>query len=113
MDFIKQFLSEYGMMILNAIITAFAGYIGLLAKRVYEKFINSKEKQEVAETVVQAIEQMYSDLGGEEKLNHALSAGTEMLMEKGISITELEMRMLIESTVSKFNDSFNKESKHE
>ena len=32
-----------------------------------------------------------------------------MLGEKGITITELELKMLIESTVGSFNDAFNKE----
>ena len=33
-----------------------------------------------------------------------------MLAEKGISITDLELRMLIESAVGEFNDNFNKDT---
>jgi hypothetical protein len=38
----------------------------------------------------------------------ALLAASEMLAEKGITITELEMRVLIEAAVAEFNQAFNK-----
>lgn len=109
MDFIKLFISEYGTTILYAILTALAGYIGIVAKRLYTKYVNDKTKQAVAKTVVQAVEQIYKDLHGEEKLNKALEAASEMLAEKGITITDLEMRMLIEAALAEFNRAFEKE----
>ncbi len=109
MDFIKLFISEYGTTILYAILTALAGYIGIVVKQLYTKYVNDKTKQAVAKTVVQAVEQIYTDLHGEEKLNKALEAASEMLAEKGITITELEMRMLIEAALAEFNKAFEKE----
>lgn len=109
MEFIKLFISEYGTTILYAILTALAGYIGIVAKRLYTKYVNDKTKQAVAKTVVQAVEQIYTDLHGEEKLNKALEAASEMLAEKGITITDLEMRMLIEAALAEFNRAFEKE----
>ena len=109
MDFIKLFISEYGTTILYAILTALAGYIGIVAKRLYTKYVNDKTKQAVAKTVVQAVEQIYKDLHGEEKLNKALEAASEMLAEKGITIIDLEMRMLIEAALAEFNRAFEKE----
>ena len=109
MDFIKLFISEYGTTILYAVLTALAGYIGIVAKRLYTKYVNDKTKQAVAKTVVQAVEQIYKDLHGEEKLNKALEAASEMLAEKGITITDLEMRMLIEAALAEFNRAFEKE----
>ena len=109
MDFIKLFISEYGTTILYAILTALAGYIGIVAKRLYTKYVNDKIKQAVAKTVVQAVEQIYKDLHGEEKLNKALEAASEMLAEKGITITDLEMRMLLEAALAEFNRAFEKE----
>lgn len=108
MEFLKEFISQYGTTILYAILTAIAGYLGVVIKRLYEKYINDKTKQAVAKTVVQAIEQIYKDLHGEEKLNKALESMSEMLAEKGITITELEMRMLIEAAVAEFNEAFHK-----
>ena len=109
MDFIKLFISEYGTTILYAVLTALAGYIGIVAKRLYTKYVNDKIKQAVAKTVVQAVEQIYKDLHGEEKLNKALEAASEMLAEKGITITDLEMRMLLEAALAEFNKAFEKE----
>lgn len=109
MEFIKLFISEYGTTILYAVLTALAGCIGIVAKRLYTKYVNDKTKQAVAKTVVQAVEQIYKDLHGEEKLNKALEAASEMLAEKGITITDLEMRMLIEAALAEFNRAFEKE----
>ena len=106
MEFIKLFISEYGTTILYAVLTALAGYVGIFAKKLYTKYVNDKTKQAVAKTVVQAVEQIYKDLHGEEKLNKALEAASEMLAEKGITITDLEMRMLIEAALAEFNKAF-------
>ena len=106
MEFIKLFISQYGATILYAVLTALAGYIGIFAKKLYTKYVNDKTKQAVAKTVVQAVEQIYKDLHGEEKLNKALEAASEMLAEKGITITDLEMRMLIEAALAEFNKAF-------
>jgi hypothetical protein len=103
-----QFISEYGTQILYLIFTAIAGYVGIVVKNIYEKYINDQTKKNVVKTVVQGIEQLYKDLHGEEKLNKALEAASEILHEKGITITEFELQMLIEATVAEFNNVFNK-----
>lgn len=105
---LAQFISEYGTQILYLIFTAIAGYVGIVLKNLYQKYINDQTKKDVVRTVVRGIEQIYKDLHGEEKLNKALEAASGMLMEKGISITEFELKMLIEATVAEFNDVFNK-----
>lgn len=107
MDIINEFISMYGTTILYSILTALAGYLGVVVKRLYTKYINDKTKQDVAKTVVKAVEQIYKDLHGEEKYHKALESASEMLAEKGITISDLEMRMLIEAAVAEFNYSFN------
>lgn len=106
MELFKNFISENGVEILGTIITAIAGYIGIVLKNLYTKHINDKTKESVVKTCVQAIEQLYKDLHGEEKLNKVIESATDMLSEKGITITDLELRMLIESAVGEFNDNF-------
>lgn len=108
MEFIKEFISVYGTTILYSVLTAIAGYLGIVVKNLYTKYINDKTKKDVAETCVKAVEQLYKDLHGEEKLQKALEAASEMLAIKGISISEVEMRLLIEAAVAEFNDAFNK-----
>lgn len=103
-----QFISEYGTQILYLIFTAVAGYVGIWVKNIYQKYVNDQTKKDVVKTVVQGIEQIYKDLHGEEKLNKALEAASDMLAEKNITITEFELKMLIEATVAEFNDAFNR-----
>ncbi len=103
-----DFVNTYGMQILYTILTALAGYIGLVIKNLVDKYLADRTKRDVAKTVVQAVEQIYKDLHGEEKLNKAISAAAEMLTEKGIHASELELRMIIEAAVAEFNDAFAK-----
>lgn len=108
MDFLIQFINEYGTAILYAIITAIAGYIGIVLKNAVEKYLNTKTKRDVAKSVVQFVNQVYKDIHGEEKLNEAMKAFSEILAEKGISITELEMKVLLEAAVREINDKLSK-----
>lgn len=99
-----EFVTEYGTTILYAIVTAVAGYIGMVVKNIYQKYVDDKTKERVVATVVKAVKQLYSDLNGEEKLAKAIENISEMLNEKGISASELEIRMLIESAVSEMKE---------
>lgn len=103
-----QFINEYGTTILYAIITTIAGYIGIVVKNLYQKYVDDQTKKDVVKTVVQSIEQIYKDLHGEDKLNKALESASEMLAIKGVTISEFELRVLIEAAVGEFNDAFNK-----
>ncbi len=107
MDF-NEFLSTYGMKILGTILTALAGYLGVVIKNLCQKYLNDKTKQDVAKTCVKAVEQIYKDLHGEEKFNKALECISDMLAEKGIAVSDIEMKMLIESAVAEFNEVFSK-----
>lgn len=108
MDLLREFISEYGTMILYTILTAIAGYLGVVVKKIYENYVNDKMKRDVARTVVLGVEQIYKDLHGDEKLQRALASASEMLAEKGIQISDLELRMLIESALAEFNRAFEK-----
>ena len=102
-----EFIETYGMELLYTLIMALAGWLAVVAKNLVTKYINDKTKKSVAKTVVQAVEQIYKDLHGDEKLNKATEYMAEMLTEKGITATELEVRMLLEDAVGEFNKVFN------
>ena len=97
MEFVLNFINEYGTTIFYAIITTLAGWIGLQVKNLATKYINDKTKKDVVLVVVKAVKQIYKELNGEEKLCKAIESATEMLAAKGITVTELELRMLIEA----------------
>ena len=103
-----EFITQYGLQIMYAIITAVAGYLGIVIKKLATKYLNDKTKKAVAKSAVQFVEQVYKDIHGEDKLAKALVAASEMLAEKDISITELELQVLIEAAVAEFNNAFEK-----
>lgn len=95
--------------VLGTALTGLFTYIGIVIKNAYTKYVNDKTKKDVVATVVQAVEQIYKDLHGEEKLNKAIEGASDMLAEKGITVSEIELRFLIESSVNAFNEGFKKE----
>lgn len=101
----EQFIAAYGMEILFTIVTAIGGYIGIAIKTIYKNYVNDKIKKRVVKTGVRAVKQIYKDCSGEEKLSKAIGYISEMLCDKGINITDLEIRMLIEEAVEEMNES--------
>lgn len=102
----KEFIATYGSTIIYAVLTALAGFLGMQLKKLYEKYVNDKTKKSVVRTCVKAAEQLYHDLDGHEKLCKAQEGIRQILEEKGISISELEMNALIEACVCEFNYGF-------
>ncbi len=102
-----EFINEYGTTIIYTLLTAFAGYLGLWIKSLYTKYINDKTKKDVVKTCVKAVEQLYKDLHGKEKYNEVVNSASEMLALKGITISELEIKMLIEAAVAEISGIFN------
>lgn len=98
----ETFMSTYGTTIIYTILVAIFGYLGTVVKNIFEKYINDQTKKDVVKTCVNAVEQLYSDLHGDEKLDKCIRSATEMLCEKGIAITDIEIRMLIEAAVLEF-----------
>lgn len=110
-ELFQNYIAENGVEILATIVTAIFGLLGVLAKKLYNKIVDEKNAKVVEKVVgycVQGVEQLYKDLHGEEKLNKVIEAVTDILGEKGITVTDLELRMLIESAVGSFNDNFKK-----
>ena len=110
MELINQFIDMYGMEILTTVITAIAGWLAVVIKKLVTKYLNDKTKQDIAKIVVSGIEQCYKTLDGPAKLEKAVEAATEMLNEKGIKVTEVELRMLLEGALGEFNKVFEKET---
>ena len=109
MDF-TDFINSYGMELLTTIITALAGWLAIVIKNLATKYLNDKTKQNIAKIVVEGIEQCYKALDGPAKLEKAIEAATQMLNEKNIKVTEVELRMLLESALGEFNKVFEKEA---
>ncbi len=108
-----EFIAQYGTMIIYAVLVFVAGIIGNEIKNIYEKHCDDKQKRAVVKSVVKAVRQMYKDLDGPEKLDKAIEAAREWLDSKGISYTDLELRMLIEDVCDSFHDGLTGEEEAE
>lgn len=108
---VNEFISQYGFELIATLFTAIAGAIGLAIKNLFNKHLDEKTKKEVAKTVVTGVEQIYKDLTGDERFEKAMETMSEMLTQKGIACTELEMKMLIESAVNEMNTNIKKGAK--
>ena len=108
-EFWNVFFQNYAPAILYAVITAVAAIVAKSVTAIYNKVANTKEKREVAKIVVMAVEQIFKTLHGPEKFEKALEYLLQLLTEKGISITELEAKTLIEAAVGEFNNVFQDE----
>lgn len=103
LDILQEFISTYGVTILYTVLTTIASYVGLKLKALYEEYVNTEEKEKVVKTVVKAVEQLHKDLDGAAKFEKAKENIVVMLNDKGITITDLEMEMLIESACNSLN----------
>lgn len=86
--------------------TAIISYVGIKIKEAYQTHINTEEKEKVIDATVKYVEQIYSQLNGEEKLNEAVKIATNWLQEKNINVTESEINILIESSVQTLHSEF-------
>ena len=110
---ILEFINQYGYMILYAALTAIAGFLGAQIKKRVDRVTADEEKRKAVETCVKAVEQMYRDLSGSEKLEKAKENILAILQSKDIAISEIEMDMLIEACVAEFNLAFLQKAKEE
>ena len=103
MDILSNALKSVLLPLLEALLCALLGYLGIKARRVYERFSNDREKEAVARIAVQATEQLCRELHGKEKLNAALARMSELMAARGIPFEEEEATLLLEAAVAEFN----------
>lgn len=109
MEFIQEFITTYGNEILYTALTAIISFVSLKIKILYQKHIDERLKKSIVDSTVKYVEQIYPNLSSKAKYKKAEDSALELLTEKGISITELELKVLIEASCSCLNR--NKEKK--
>ena len=110
---VKTMIVKYGLEIILAILGFVLTVVATKIQRKNAQKQNGDIANESAKNVVLAVEQMYKDLHGSEKLEKALGMLTESLSAKGIKLNASEIRVLIESAVGQFNKVFVVEEKPE
>ena len=106
MEIVKNFIAQYGYMIIYSALTGIAAAVVAYVKARFAKKDAEKMKREVVYTCITGVEQLYQTLKGTEKYKRCFDAAKEMLDQKGIPVTELELKMLIESCLGELNGIF-------
>ena len=108
--------------LLLALIGVLSTYLGIQVKRLMTRVTRSKEvhqikeafetNQEFAKATVEYVEKIGEQIGieGREKFELAKVKLTEILEQRGISISESEIDMLIEQAHTAFNSGYNREA---
>lgn len=112
-ELVKDFVSSYGSQIIYTALAALVSYVGIAIKNLYERYITDNTKRKVIRECVKAVEQVYKALDGPEKLNKATEYAVSILNSKGIEITELEVRVLIEAFVGDLHDTLGEEEEED
>lgn len=99
-------LNGYLTQIILTIFLALAAWLGVQAKNLYRKYINTEIKQAIVKNAVLFVEQTCKDIHGHDKLVEAMKKASEILAEYGITISETELVTMIESAVKEFINSF-------
>lgn len=95
-------LEQVLSILIPALATLIAGWFTILGtkiKQVYTEKVNTQTKKEVVAMTVAYVQQLYAALDGEAKLQKAIEQASLILAEKGIPVSEVELRTLIESAV--------------
>ncbi len=98
--FISNFIKEYGNTMLYTVLMGVISYVGILIKKFLDDTYKYFVKKEIINVVCRAVEQLYGDCSGEEKLSNAINIAKEMFSEKGMVVGDLELRMMIECCVN-------------
>ena len=106
MEILNQALSIIVPAAATLLATWFA-VLGAQMKAKYNEKINTETKRNIVNMTVEYVQQVYKELNGEEKLQKALEQASTLLMEKGINVSEVELRTLIESAVYGIKNGFN------
>ena len=104
MKYIISFFNQYSLSLIHSITAITISYISIKFKNILLKHSNNKIKNEVITMVCRAINQLYPNESGTNKLNLAINNIQEILKEKNITVSNLELRMYIEGNVSLINN---------
>ena len=94
-----DFTKDYGIEIIHSIVMGVFSYIVFDIKKVYKNHIQDKIKKEVVDKVCIYVDEIYPNLDSEDKIKMTISSTEEILKEKGIVISDLELRVLLHNSI--------------
>lgn len=103
MNIIQELINQIGINLIQTFAAIIVAYVGIVCKRLYEKYINTELKKSIVEDCVKAVEQIYNDIHGNNKKVECENKICQLLSEYGITITQAELDIMIESAVQEMN----------
>ena len=94
-----DFTKDYGPTMIHSIVMGIFSYVVLDIKKIYKNHIEDKIKKEVVDKVCIYIDEIYPEIDAENKLKMAISNSREMLKEKKIDISNLELEVLLHNSI--------------
>ena len=101
MNIIKSFITEYGLHIIATALIGILSYLGIQIKSIIHNYSKQIIAKEEAEIVYHGIEELYCNQKESKKIELMIINLKQILNEKNITITNLELQMLIYSTINK------------
>lgn len=102
-EIVKDAIISY---VVPCVVTIVSAYLAVLCTKI-ERKSSSKDESEIkiakAKEIVLWVEKLYNACDGAEKKKIAMENLSQILNEKGIPISEIEIEGLIEDAVSTFN----------
>ena len=93
---------------IGVILTAIASYVAIKIKNTLELKATDETKQMIAKKVVAYIDQTMKEAAGGDKFNNAIITASQWLAERKIDVSEIELKILIESAVNAARKEFGK-----
>lgn len=106
----NEFMNSVGYPLLATLLTAAATWIGAKIKGKYEELANDRIIKDTVDACVRAAEQLYKSETAQQRNSKAKECIVELLNSKGLSITDLQLDMLIESVVLGLSHGVGKET---
>lgn len=98
-NILMEFTKDYGIEIIHSIVMGVFSYIALDIKKEYKKHMQDKTKREVVDKVCNYVNEVYPNSTGLDKLSIATTSTKEILKEKGITISDLELKVLLHNSI--------------
>ena len=104
MNILIDFTKEYGLDIIHTIVMGVFSYIALDIRKIHKKIIQDKTKKEVVKMVCNYVNEIYPSSSINDKLSEASEGIREILKEKGINISDLELKVLLHNSIYEINN---------
>ena len=108
METVNNIINQLIIPLASTVLLGIAGWIGVKLKQHLDEKEKNKTILQVVAICVSAVEQIYKELHGPDKLQKCIEMVTDMLSTRGIEISATDIRILIESVLAEFNNAFEK-----